>query len=155
MPNKQDVLDDEQHRVIEDLARLLEPFGLPLTTGRLWGYLLLSPEPASLERISADLQISKSGASVAARQLEAGTLARRIGQRGSRRVLYEASENYDQMMVARNTLLRALSGLLETGARGTPSATVRARLQGMSDLYRMAIDEVDLILRRWREGRER
>ena len=55
-------------RFIEDAARLLIPWGVPQTAARLYGYLLLCAEPVSLDRITADLEISKSSASVAARE---------------------------------------------------------------------------------------
>jgi len=68
------------------------PWGCLRPRRRLYGYLLLSAEPVSLDRITSDLEISKSSASVAARLLEQYTLARRHGERGSKRALYEVSE---------------------------------------------------------------
>lgn len=68
--------------------------------------------------MTIDLEVSKSSASVAARLLEMYTLVRRHGQRGSRRVLYEASDNYEGMLTAQNRTLEAGAELLKAGARG-------------------------------------
>ena len=80
-------LTETERRFVDDVARLLVPWGVPQTAARLYGYLLLRPEPVSLDRITVDLQVSKSSASVAARLLEMYTLVRRHGERGSRHVL--------------------------------------------------------------------
>jgi DNA-binding transcriptional regulator GbsR (MarR family) len=53
--------------------------------------LLLGPAPTSLNSIITDFEISKSSASFAARLLEQYTPARRHGERGSQRALYEVS----------------------------------------------------------------
>src|SRR5882724_9782153 len=106
-----------ERRFVEDVARLLTPWGVPQTAARLYGYLLLCAEPVSLDQISADLEVSKSSASVAARLLEMYTMARRHGQRGSRRLLYEASDNYEGMLSAQNRMLESGAALLRAGAR--------------------------------------
>ena len=81
-----------ERRFIEDVARLLTPWGVPPVAARLYGYLLLSPRPVSLGQITADLEISKSSASVAARLLESYTLARRHGEAGTKRALYAVAD---------------------------------------------------------------
>jgi len=101
---------------IEDVTRLMVPWGVPQTAARLYGYLLLSAEPVSLDRITSDLEISKSSASVARGCLEQYTLARRHGERGSKRALYGVSDNYEGMLTEQNRLLDALAVLLRTGA---------------------------------------
>ena len=67
------------------------PLGFRETPARLYGYLLLSDAPVSLDRIVADLEISNSMARVLGYLLEMYTLVRRSGQRGTRRVLFERS----------------------------------------------------------------
>jgi DNA-binding transcriptional regulator GbsR (MarR family) len=116
-PNKSnEELTNEQLRFIEDVARLLVPWGVPQAAARLYGYLLLFPEPVSLDRMTVDLGISKSSASVAARLLEKYRLALRHGERGSKRVRYEASYDYDGMLTEHNRLLDALADQLKSGA---------------------------------------
>lgn len=154
--NDQNPLTDDQHRFIEDLGRYFEQSGLSQTLGRLWAYLLLSPEPASLDRIAADLEVSKSGASVAARQLEAFQMARRIGERGSRRVFYEVTEltnaRFLDVIVAS---YRALAELLRAGVRASTNDAARTRLEESSDFYGSWVEQLELLVRRWREERRR
>jgi DNA-binding transcriptional regulator GbsR (MarR family) len=146
-------LDEAERRFILDMARLLVPWGVPPTAARAYGYLLLSPAPVSLDTLSQELQVSKSSASVAARLLEMYTLVRRHAVRGSRRVLYEASDNYDGMLTAQNRTLGAGAELLKAGARSARSATTRARLEEMAEFYAGTLDAMESLLRRWRARR--
>lgn len=124
---------------------------MPQTAARLYGYLLLSPDPVSLDQIAADLEISKSSASVASRLLEAYMLARRRGERASKRALYEASDNYQGMLVEQNRLLGAMADLLRknTAAAGRAGA----RLQGMADFYQVMRQATEAALAQWIEDR--
>jgi len=148
MSNK--YLTATERRFIEDAARLLVPWGVPPTAARLYGYLLLRTEPVSLDRITSDLEISKSSASVAARLLEQYTLARRHGERGSKRALYGVSENYEGMLTEQNRLLDALAALLRTGATTATSATTRDRLEEMAEFYLAIREAMESALQRWR-----
>src|SRR5215510_2189396 len=158
MPNKpnkraQNGRADAKQRFIDDVARLLLPWGVPQTAARLYGYLLLSPEPVSLDRMTKDLEVSKSSASVAARLLEKYTLARRHGERGSKRALYEVSDNYEGMLTEQNRLLLALAELLRTGARSVASQAARDRLEDMAEFYLVMREAMEAALRRWRSRR--
>jgi DNA-binding transcriptional regulator GbsR (MarR family) len=152
VPNVANALSEAQRGFIEDVARLLVPWGVPHTAARLYGYLLLSAEPVSLDRITVDLQVSKSSASVATRLLEMYTLVRRHGERGSRRVLYAASDNYAGMLTAQNRTLQAGAELLKAGAQ-LPGAsdTARARLEEMAEFYAVTLEAMESALRHWRE----
>ena len=141
------IMDADQQRFIDDIARLFVPWGVPLTAARLYGYLLLMPDAVDLDRISADLEISKSSASVAARLLEQYTLARRRSIRGTKRILYEVSENYEEMLGQQNRLLEALANQLLKGAEASPSDKIKARLKDMSRVNLAARDAMDEMLR--------
>jgi DNA-binding transcriptional regulator GbsR (MarR family) len=152
MPNIENHrLTDAERRFIDDMSRLLTPWGVPQTAARLYGYLLLCPAPVSLDQISADLQVSKSSASVAARLLEMFTMARRHGQRGSRRVLYEASDNYEGMLNAQNRMLQEGAALLKRGSRTVATGPVRDRLEEMADFYLVTLEAMEAVLRQWHE----
>ncbi len=154
MPNLSNkTLTGTKGRFVEDVARLLVPWGVPQTAARLYGYLLLSAEPVSLERIERDLQISKSSASVAARLLEQYMLVDRHRERGSKRALYAVSDNYEGMLGAQNRLLDALAQRLKQGAATAASGPARDRLAGMAAFYLAIRDALDLALKRWRPRR--
>ena len=63
------MMTEAQMTFIEDMGQLMVGWGIPRNTGRIYAYLLLQREPATLDDIAGELHIAKSGASVAARQL--------------------------------------------------------------------------------------
>jgi DNA-binding transcriptional regulator GbsR (MarR family) len=142
-------------RFIEDVARLMIPWGVPPAAARLYGYLLLCSEPVSLDRMAADLEISKSSASVAARLLEQYRLALRHSERGSKRVLYEVSQDYDGILIEQNRLLDGLAKLLKSGESAVASGKAQNRLEEMAEFYRTIRQSMDTALRRWRASRLR
>ena len=139
---------EERRRVIEDFGQFFVRWGLAPTGGRIWGYLLLSPKPASLDLIARDLGISKSTASVATRQLEQFLLVRRSGQPGTRRALYEGNPMsrrfFDQIIVAYSGLVR----IMEAGVEVSADAVVRARLKEAVQFFRSWIQELDATVSR-------
>lgn len=153
MSNKR--MTTTQQRFIEDAARLLIPWGVPQTAARLYGYLLLCAEPVSLDRITADLEISKSSASVAARLLEAYMLARRHGERASKRALYTVSDNYEGMLTEQNRLLDSLADLLKNGAGSVASGATRDRLDEMAEFYLAIRQAMETALGQWRAKKPR
>lgn len=146
-------LSESKKRFIEDMARLMVPWGVPQTAARIHGYLLLSAEPASLDRIAADLEVSKSGASVAARLLEKYGLAIRHGERGSKRVLYAVSQNYDGILIEHGRLIDSTAKLLGRGATTVTSAKVKDRLEEMVEFYLAIGQAIDSALQSWRTRR--
>lgn len=148
-------LTSTEQRFIEDAARLLIPWGVPQTAARLYGYLLLCAEPVRLDRITTDLEISKSSASVAARLLETYMLAQRHSERGSKRVSYTASDNYEGMLSAQNRLLDALAVLLKNGAASVASGAARDRLGEMAEFYLAVRQAMATTLREWHSRKPR
>lgn len=134
---------------IEDITRLLMPWGVPQAAARIYGYLLLCTAPASLDQITVDLELSKSSASVAARLLEKYTLVRRHGERGSKRALYAASENYEGILSEQKRLLHAMADLLKSGARIAGSGTAKKRLEIMAGFYLEISGAMDSAMQTW------
>lgn len=128
-------------------------WGVPRNTGRIYAYLLLKTEPASLDQMAADVGIAKSGASVGARQLVGFGLARALGERGSRRVLYEALHNLDAIFAARNPQAGDLMERLRQGAAVSPSGPGRERLEEMADVMRELLEELPAVIERIRRRR--
>ena len=143
-----------QSRFIDDVASLLVPWGMPQTMGRIYGYLLLGAGPVSLDGIAADLEISKSSASVAARLLEKHSLVRRHGERGSKRVLYSASDNYAGLFAERGLMLGKLGVLLEGGAATVAAGAAASRLRAMSRFYRSMREAMETAIREFDAAQE-
>ena len=152
MPNmSKELAANAERRFVEDVARLLLPWGVPSVAARLYGYLLLCPCPASLDQISDNLGISKSSASVAARLLESYTLARRHREPGTKRALYAVADDYETMIRQQNRLLEELADQLNAGARIT-SKEVRARLAEMAEFYQLMRSAMEDAIGRWKRG---
>jgi predicted transcriptional regulator len=153
-PNKPNQLADEHHRFIEDLGRFMATYGIAATSGRMIAYLLLNDRPVSLDQMAADLEISKSSASVAARQVELFGLARRTGQRGTRRVLYEAVRDPEVLMTASLNETVQFLALLRRGADAAEPGPAQEGLQGMVDMYQPLADGLADLVRQLRARRQ-
>jgi DNA-binding transcriptional regulator GbsR (MarR family) len=140
---------ETRDRFIQGMAQLLVPLGVPQTAARLYGYLLLSENPVSLDRMVADLEISKSTASVSAHLLEMYTLVRRSGVRGTRRVLFEASDDYAGMMNTQKRSLEQLAALIKEGAQSSSSKKTRERLKTMAEFYLVNRNAIESAQREW------
>jgi DNA-binding transcriptional regulator GbsR (MarR family) len=143
-------MSKNEQSFVEDVARLLIPWGVPPVAARLYGYLLLRPRPASLDQITEDLAISKSSASVAARLLESYTLSRRHREPGTKRALYAVADNYESMIRQQNQLLDALAEQLNAGSGIVTSKEVNARLKEMSEFYRVIRSAMEEAVGRWK-----
>jgi DNA-binding transcriptional regulator GbsR (MarR family) len=139
-----------EKRFVEDVARLFSPWGVPPMAARIYGYLLLCREPVSLDHIAAELQVSKSTASVSARLLEQYRIARRHSVRGSKRVLYEVSDSYEGMLTAQNRLLDSMAELLKDGAKAAQAPEVHDRLIDMAQFYLVIRQAMETALQQWR-----
>ena len=125
----------EERQVIEDLASLLAPWGLPLSQGRVYAYVLLSSTPVGLDQIAADLEMSKAGAWSAATQLDRFGHIKRHGTPGSKRARYGPSEDLTAVMAAHSALLGSLGAVFQRSAATAASGVVAARMEELSDLY--------------------
>jgi len=151
--SKQERLGKAERQFIEEVARLLLPWGVPSAAARLYGYLLLRPRPVSLDQISNQLGISKSSASVAARLLESYTLARRHREPGTKRALYAVADDYETMIQQQNRLLDTLADQFAAGTGITTSRDVSARLKEMADFYRIMRGAMEDAVGRWKRSR--
>jgi len=145
----------DERRFVEDVARLLTPWGVPPVAARLYGHLLLCSRPVSLDQITEDLGISKSSASVAARLLESYRLAHRHSEPGTKRALYAVADDYEAMIQQQNRLLDSLSDDLAAGAEIAGSKAVSARLEEMADFYRVMRSAMEDAMSRWKRGQRR
>ena len=87
---------------VEGIGRLAKYFGFAEIIGRLYGTLLMSPEPLSLDDLVSQLEISKGSVSMNMRSLERWGMAKEIWVRGERKKYYAAE--HDLWQVIRNVL---------------------------------------------------
>ncbi len=102
--------------MLEGLGQLAAYFGYNKVMGKMYGALLLSPEPMSLDDMLAHLDISKASVSMNMRTLENMGIVREVWVRGDRRKYYEAES--DLWRVLTNVLgsreLRDVNTALDT-----------------------------------------
>jgi DNA-binding transcriptional regulator GbsR (MarR family) len=103
-------------------------------TASLYAFLLLCPEPVTLDRIAATLGMAKSSASVAA--LEQFGLARRQREPGSKRIRYGASNCYSGFLMAQARLLEDIGRLAEARAGTVALGETLQRLRYLGSFYR-------------------
>lgn len=87
---------------VSGMGRLARFFGFGEVMGRLYGTLLLSPEPLSLDDLADGLKISKGSVSMNMRALERWGMAKEVWVRGERKKYYKAESDMWQMI--RNVL---------------------------------------------------
>jgi DNA-binding transcriptional regulator GbsR (MarR family) len=87
---------------VAGLGRLAGFFGFSEVMGRLYGTVLLSPEPLSLDDLAEGLRISKGSVSMNMRSLERWGMAKEVWVRGERKKYYMAES--DMWTVIRNVL---------------------------------------------------
>ena len=143
-----------QKRFVEDMGQHMVGWGLPRTTGRIYAYLLLRPDPADLDQITRDLGVAKSGASVSTRQLISFGMVRASGVSGSRRLRYDALYDLDAIIAARTAQSLAFFERLKEGARIATAPSVRGKLRTMTaELQSVFGDAPDLVARARRRTR--
>jgi DNA-binding transcriptional regulator GbsR (MarR family) len=91
-----------QDSTVAGLGRLAGFFGFSEVMGRLYGFLLLSPEPLSLDDLAEGLRISKGSVSMNMRSLERWGMAKEVWVRGERKKYYMAES--DMWTLIRNVL---------------------------------------------------
>ena len=87
---------------VAGVGRLARFFGFSEVMGRLYGTLLLSPQPMSLDDLASGLRISKGSVSMNMRSLERWGMAEEVWMRGERKKYYAAEP--DLWQVIRNVL---------------------------------------------------
>ncbi|MEM7802272.1 MAG: hypothetical protein AAF633_23970 [Chloroflexota bacterium] len=73
---------------VAGLGRLTRFFGFNDVMGRLYGTLLMSPDPLSLDELAERLQISKGSVSMNMRSIERWGMAKEVWMRGERKKYY-------------------------------------------------------------------
>lgn len=86
---------------VELMGRHLEEEGMPRIAGRLMGALILNEDPASLDDLAEQLQVSKASISSNARLLENWGVAERVTLPGDRRDFYRLSPNAEERSLQR------------------------------------------------------
>jgi DNA-binding transcriptional regulator GbsR (MarR family) len=144
-------LDPRLRRVVDDFGQLFARYGLPLTFGRVFGLLLISDDPLSLDDIATLLGVSKSSTSVTARELERLGIARRFAVPGGRRIVYELADDLEPIFESQLTRVRQQLAVLDRAEPLLPAGRARDRMHRMQELHEFAVRETEGMRARWRQ----
>jgi DNA-binding transcriptional regulator GbsR (MarR family) len=144
-------LEPHLRRVVDDFGQLFARYGLPLTFGRVFGLLLISDDPLSLDDIAASLGVSKSSTSVTARELERLGIARRFAIPGSRRIVYEMGDDLEPIFESQLTRVRQQQAVLDRTEPLLNTGRALERLHRMQELHQFALQETESMRDRWRQ----
>jgi len=97
-----EALEAVNDSTVAGIGRLAGFFGFSDVMGRLYGTLMLSPEPLSLDELASTLEISKGSVSMNMRAIERWGMAKEVWMRGERKKYYRAES--DLWQVIRNVL---------------------------------------------------
>ena len=150
------VLNGVNEKMMDGLGQLASYFGYNKLMGQLYGALLMSPEPLSLDDLVDSLAKSKASVSMNMRTLEHMGVVREVWVRDSRKKFYEAESDLWKALtnVLRNREMRDIDRALEILAESmeslrdseskmsdgqkTVSKHYVARIEQLEDFFRLA-----------------
>jgi DNA-binding transcriptional regulator GbsR (MarR family) len=139
-------------RFIEQVGLNAEADGLSRIAGRLFGALLLSDEPRSLDELAEELGVSKASVSTDARRLLERGVVQRVGKPGDRKDYYQLAPDFLVRVIRhRVSRWRALHDLgVEMRQRSPNQPTVvRERLDYLDAIHEFVLKRIDDALVEW------
>ena len=138
---------------VEQIAVLLEADGLTRIAGRLFGLLLVSAEPRSLDELATRLGVSKASVSINVRLLEEKGVVERVGRQADRRDYYRIADDIlertlEQRIARWRRFHEAIAAARKTCV--IEHNVVRSRLEAMDHVYKHMLDATSRALDEWR-----
>ena len=161
-----ETLDAVRDSMIKGLGQLTDFFGFSPVMGHLYGALLMSPEPLSLDRLEEIVGRSKASVSMNMRALDRWGMVREVWVKGDRRKYYEAESDLWKVV---KTIIESRErrevgiavDVLEENTRKLEEAKPRlteeerelaeyylARVRDVQEFFELAALGLELILRR-------
>lgn len=144
---------EEELDFVDEVASFFAAEGMPLISGRVIGWLLISDPP---EQSAADLarvlDVSRSSISTAARLLTPSGLVEGVRRRGERQeYLRISADGWGRMLANRYAKTTAFRRITENGLALIDSSDPerRRRLENVTELYRFLESELPAVWERW------
>ncbi len=143
--------DADRDWFMSRMGQSTEQDGFTRIAGRLFGYLLLSEEPCSIQQLAKALDVSKASVSTDARRwLEHGVLER-VPRDGDRRDYYQIAPDFFRKLVQYRISRweNAHGAVKEALQRIEPSPVVAERLAYMNSVNQFALEQLNAYLAAW------
>lgn len=147
-------MDTATSRFTDRMGLLFEAEGRPRIAGRIFGRLLVSDDPRSLDQLAEELGVSKASASTNARMLAGMGVLERVCRPGDRHDYYRAAPDLvTRTMTERLGRWQRFTEAVADARRTIPirSERVRARLLGYETAYAHMAGAISAALREWDE----
>ena len=147
-------MDPETIRFTDRMGMLFEAEGRPRIAGRIFGRLLVSEEPRSLDQLAADLAVSKASASTNARMLAGLGILERICRPGDRHDYYRVTPDlFERTIAERLSRWQRFTEAVALARRSLPirSERVRERLRRYETAYGYLTDAIAAAVAQWEE----
>ncbi len=92
-------LEIARKRIVESIAQNIHLYGLPPSAGRQYGMMFFHDKPLTLDDMSEELGMSKTSMSTSVRALSEAKLVERVWEKGVRKDLYRASDDWYQSFI--------------------------------------------------------
>jgi DNA-binding transcriptional regulator GbsR (MarR family) len=146
-------MDMQTTRFTDRMGQIFEAEGRPRIAGRIFGWLLVSDQPRSLDQIAVSLGVSKASASTNARMLADMGVLERVSLPADRHDYYRVSPDlFQHTMAERLKRWQRFTEAVREARRTVPirSQRVRARLRGYESAYAYMAGAIGHALDRWR-----
>ncbi|WP_139367533.1 GbsR/MarR family transcriptional regulator [Bacillus alkalicellulosilyticus] len=87
-------LEKARNRFTQEISKNMDLYGIHQSIGRLYGTVFFSEEPMTLDEMSKELGMSKTSMSTGIRALSDANMVERVWQKGVRKDLYQAEEDW-------------------------------------------------------------
>ncbi|HYF38125.1 MAG TPA: MarR family transcriptional regulator [Gemmatimonadales bacterium] len=151
-------MDRQTEQFIENMGLVLESDGLPRIAGRIFGLLLVSEEPRSLDDLAAELGVSKASVSTNARLLEHRGVLEQVSRPADRRDYYQVPHDlFSHTMAQRLARWQRFHETIGAARTILPirSPEVRERLEEYEQAYAYMSRVISEALGRWQTMREK
>ena len=148
-------MDAATSQFTDRMGLLFEAEGRPRIAGRIFGYLLLSDDPRSLDQLADSLRVSKASASTNARLLADQGVLERVCLPADRHDYYHvAPDLFARTMAERMRRWQRFAETLREARRTLPirSERVQTRLKGYETAYAYMVEAIAEAVERWERG---
>lgn len=151
-PSSSEIMNEaDREWFVARMGHSTEQDGFTRIAGRLFGYLLLSEQPCSIQELAKVLDVSKASVSTDARRLLEHGVLERVPRTEDRRDYYQIAPDFFRRLMQYRIARweNAHGAVTEALQRMQPSPTVAARLAYMDSANKFALEHLRANLAEW------